>query len=70
MAQGKYCEESLSLSFFLIQVLLVVALSFSLQCTFMNGLPTICLIRVVNDTPSSLTKNEQRMARNSFLFVF
>ena len=44
-----------SLSFFSIQVLLIVALSFFLKCTFMNGLPTICLIRVVNETPSNLT---------------
>ena len=38
-----------SLSFFSIQALLVVAISL---CTFVNELPTIYLIRVVNGTPS------------------
>ena len=38
-----------SLSFFSIQALLVVAISL---CTFVNGLPTIYLIRVVNGTHS------------------
>ena len=38
-----------SLSSFSIQALLVVAISL---CTFVNGLPTIYLIRVVNGTPS------------------
>ena len=58
MAHGKYCEESLSLSFFLIQVLLVIA--------FINKLPTICLIRVVNETPSSLTRMNKEWQEIAF----
>ena len=66
-----------SLSFFSIQALLVVAISL---CTFVNRLPTIYLIRVVNGTPSIDDKvqkvnnvtygNQQILLIYSFSFFF
>ena len=76
LSQYKECGEelsnwqitckSLSLSFFLIQAFLVVALSFSLQRTFINGLPTICLITVVNETSSNLTRMNKEWQEIAF----
>ena len=55
-----------SLSFFLIQVLLVAELSPSVKCTFINGLPTICLISFLNETPSNLTWENQEWQEKAF----
>ena len=45
-----------SLSFFLINFFM---------CTFINGLPTICLIRFVNEIPSNLTRMNKELQQKA-----
>ena len=35
------------------------------MCAFINGLPTICLIRFVNETPSNLTRTNKELQQKA-----
>ena len=61
---------SLQVTIFLLNSSFVGCHNIFFMCTNINGLPTICLIRVVNETPSNLTRMNKEFfccRKNHFL---